>query len=198
MAVLLEGIEQFIRLKFNINNELNGKSTENGDPPQVDVESFKADIEHQQEEEEEQQKHQQLEQQLEKHKDILQITSESLDEPEPSFTLIGSTQHDTDKENKENQSVSQFFSRVKDYRGNIAEGKTPVDSDRKSYRSRSPVLRPEMFENPPDLPGIDAVYINRFEKRSSPILLLYINQGWGSGFGQKPDSARCTLTKVDF
>ena len=165
MTVLLDSIEEFIRRKFNIYKELNSENTESGVPPQEGNEPEKADIEHQQEEQrqpkEEEQQDQQIEhqQQLEEHKEILQI--DSTYDPEPCFTLIGSTQHDPDTDNKENQSVSQFFSRVKEYRGVNKEEKS-FDRDRKSYRSRrSPVLRPEMFETPPVLPGIDAVYINR-------------------------------------
>ena len=177
MTVLLDSIEEFIRRKCNIYKELNSENTESGVPPQEGNEPEKADIEQQQEEEQQhqqqqqqqQQQHQQQpkeeekqdhqiehQQQLEEHKDILQI--DSTHDPEPCFTLIGSTQHDPDTDNKENQSVSQFFSRVKEYRGVNKEEKS-FDRDRKSYRS--PVLRPEMFETPPDLPGIDAVYINR-------------------------------------
>ena len=98
-----------------------------------------------------------------------QETDESKTNSESCFTMIGETQPwPEDKENIDHGTVSQFFTR---HSGNkkletglentpfLQQGIDPEDKNA-ARRRRSPVLKPEMFETP-ELPGLDAVYINR-------------------------------------
>ena len=124
--------------------------------------------------------------------DILQKSSVVIKEDKSCFTMIGQTQ-DTrnDNDTEETKTFSQFFSRPKEketlsvpdqdsdiidksYQESINlldnEGYDDAsevlnyheENEYKAPRSRSPVLRADMFDEP-ELPGMDAVYINRYK-----------------------------------
>ena len=105
------------------------------------------------------------------------ITTEPLElnttSPESCFTMIGETQPwPEEKENFDHGTVSQFFARhqgKKNVGTGSASPETPTiqpetwdarENEEEPRRTRSPVLKPEMFQTP-ELPGLDAVYINR-------------------------------------
>ena len=120
--------------------------------------------------------------------ETIQKSSVVIGEDKSCFTMIGQTQ-DTrnDSDIEETKTFSQFFSRPKE-KETLSVPDQDSDIIDKSYqesinlldnegydddsevlnhheeykapRSRSPVLRADMFDEP-DLPGMDAVYINR-------------------------------------
>ncbi len=93
--------------------------------------------------------------------------------PESCFTMIGETQPwPEDKENIDHGTVSQFFARHQG-QNNVGTGSDSSethaiqpetwdarDNEDEPRRISSLVLKPEMFQTP-ELPGLDAVYINR-------------------------------------